>query len=194
VLQLHVVVASTRPNRVGLPVARWFHAVAARSEHFHAELVDLAEVALPLIDEPNHPRLRKYTKPHTQAWSARVDAADAFVFVTPEYNYSAPPSLINALDYLFHEWGYKPAAFVSYGGVSGGTRSVQMTKQVLTTLKIMPIPEAVTIPFVQQSMDAATGAFKGSEPLEKAAHGMLAELARWAAALKPMRSPPAPAP
>ena len=72
-----------------------------------AGLVDLADFNLPVYDEPNHPRLRQYVHDHTKAWSASVEAAAAFVFVTPEYNYFAPPALMNALDYLLHEWSYK---------------------------------------------------------------------------------------
>jgi len=115
-----------------------------------------------------------------------VGASDAFVFVTPEYNYASPPTLINALDYLVHEWAYKPAAFVSYGGASGGMRSVQMTKMLLTSLKIVPIPEAVAIPFVPKMLDA--GKLKATEVLEKSATTMLDELHRWAVALAPMRA------
>ena len=142
---------------------------------------------LPLLDEPGHPRLRQYEHEHTREWSARVASADAFVFVTPEYNYGAPAPLVNALDYLSVEWAYKPAGFVSYGGVSGGTRSVQMAKLLMTALKIMPIPEAVTIPFVTQSLDDA-GQFKGGSSFEAAAGTMLDELHRWAGALQVLRS------
>ena len=101
---------------------------------------------LPLLDEPEHPRLQHYRHDYTKAWSATVQRADAYVFVTPEYNHGAPPVLINALDRVFVEWNYKPAGFVSYGGVSAGTRSVVMTKTVLTGLKMVPILEAVNIP------------------------------------------------
>lgn len=181
-----IVIASTRPGRAGLPIARWFFEKARAHGKLDVELVDLAEWKLPLIDEPKHPRFRDYQHEHTRKWSAAVAAFDAFVFVTPEYNYGAPPALINALDYLLHEWSYKPAGFVSYGGVSGGTRSVQMTKGVLTTLKIMPVPEAVTIPFFSQLMEA--GVFKGNEPLEKAVTVMLDELLRWADALASLRA------
>ena len=80
-----------------------------------------------MIDEPEHPRLQRYTTTTQRPGAARISKADAFVFVTPEYNFSAPPSLSNAIDYLVHEWAYKPVGFVSYGGVSGGLRSVQMT-------------------------------------------------------------------
>src|SRR5690606_29928839 len=97
---------------------------------------------LPVYDEPEHPRLQKYQHEHTKRWSASVAAADAYVFVLPEYNYNPPPSFYNALNYVYKEWNYKPAGFVSYGGVSGGLRSTQMAKQLVTTLKMMPMMES----------------------------------------------------
>jgi NAD(P)H-dependent FMN reductase len=96
---------------------------------FSIDLVDLKEVNLPLLDEPEHPRLQHYRHDYTKAWSATVQRADAYVFVTPEYNHGAPPVLINALDCVFVEWNYKPAGFVSYGGVSAGTRSVSRSSR-----------------------------------------------------------------
>lgn len=126
--RLNIVVGSTRPGRVGLPVATWMRDRARKEGSFDAKLVDLADIALPLYDEPRHPRLKQYEHAHTRAWSESVGSADAFVFVTPEYNYGPSPALLNALDYVYAEWNYKPAAFVSYGGVSGGIRAVQMTK------------------------------------------------------------------
>src|SRR5581483_12264670 len=123
---LQIFIASTRPGRVGLPVAEWFRGHADAHGGFAIDLVDLATLQLPFLDEPNHPRLRRYTKQHTMDWSARVDAADAFVFVMPEYNYGFNAPLKNAIDYLHHEWQYKPVGFVSYGGVAAGTRAVQM--------------------------------------------------------------------
>jgi NAD(P)H-dependent FMN reductase len=162
---------------------------ARRHAGFDVELVDLAEVNLPLMDEPQHPRFQKYQHEHTKAWSARVQKADAFVFVTPEYNFSTPPSLVNALDYLVVEWAYKPIAFVSYGGVSGGLRSVQMTKLLVTALKMVPLVEAVSIPFFASFIDATTGKFVPEEKQAKAAASMLDELLRWTAALKVLRAP-----
>jgi NAD(P)H-dependent FMN reductase len=184
-LTLATIICSTRPGRVGPAVATWFHAAAQAHGGFDARLVDLAEIGLPLYDEPNHPRLKQYTKDHTKRWSAAVEAADAFVFVTPEYNFSPPPSLVNALDFLYSEWGYKPAGFVSYGGVSGGLRAVQAAKPIMTTLKIMPLPEQVMVPMVAQHVK--DGAFQPSEVHATSAKTMLDELARWAAALKPLR-------
>jgi NAD(P)H-dependent FMN reductase len=183
---LQVFLVSTRKGRKGDAVARWFEERARAHGGFDVELVDLAEVNLPLFDEPEHPRLQRYQHEHTKRWSERVSRADAFVFVTPEYNYCAPPSLVNALDYLVHEWAYKPVGFVSYGGVSGGTRSAQMAKLLVTSLKMMPIPEAVSLPFFAR-MFAADGSFAPDEVQHTAAAAMLDELKRWTAALQTLR-------
>ncbi len=100
---LKIIVASTRPGRKGPALAIWIFDVAKKHTEFSVELLDLAEINLPFLDEPNHPRLQKYTKEHTKKWSATIAAADAFIFVTPEYNYGYPASLKNALDFLFNE-------------------------------------------------------------------------------------------
>ncbi len=187
---LMIIIASTRPGRVGLPVAQWFERRARTHSGFAIDLVDLAALNLPFMDEPNHPRLRQYTHQHTKDWSARVAAADAFVFVMPEYNYGFNAPLKNAIDYLQHEWAYKPVGFVSYGGISAGTRAVQMIKQVVTTLKMTPLFEAVSIPFVQQFIDEQ-GEVEANEIMEIAATALLDELQRMETALRPLRRPAA---
>lgn len=183
--RLHVIIASTRPGRVGGAVGHWFHEVALRSGRFEAVLVDLMDAGLPVYDEPHHPRLQRYQHEHTRRWSESVAAADAFVFVTPEYNYGPTPALLNALNYVYVEWNYKPAAFVSYGGVSGGIRAVQMTKLVLTTLKMVPIVEQVTIPMVSERV--RDNVFHPADVHLQSAELLLRELHRWTEALKPMR-------
>ena len=185
-LKLHTIIASTRPGRVGPSIANWFHEAAKAHGKFDAELIDLADFHLPVFDEPEHPSQQKYQHEHTKKWSASVKAADAFVFVAPEYNFGPTPALLNALDYLYVEWNYKPAGFVSYGGISGGLRAVQMTKLTLTTLKMMPIYEAVTIPNFAQHLGEQQK-FTPTPSHEKQATGLLNELLRWAEALKPMR-------
>lgn len=185
-LKLHTIITSTRPGRVGPQVAEWFHGQAAAHDAFAAELVDLAAFALPVFDEPKHPRLGQYEHEHTRRWAESVKAADALVFVTPEYNYGVSPALYNALTYLSAEWAYKPAAFVGYGGVSGGTRAVQQVKTTLTTLKMMPIPEAVAVPGFGSFL-GPDARFKPNELMEQSAKAVLDELAKWAAALKPLR-------
>jgi NAD(P)H-dependent FMN reductase len=169
-------------------VAAWIHQRANEHGEFDVELVDLAEVNLPMFDEPKHPRFGEYVHDHTRAWSATISRADAFVFVLPEYNYGFNAAIKNAIDYLNAEWHYKPVAFASYGGVAAGTRSVQMLKQVVTALRMVALPEAVHIPFVQQFLDEDRR-LKPSEIMESSATTMLGELARWAAVLRGMREP-----
>jgi NAD(P)H-dependent FMN reductase len=183
---LQIIIGSTRPGRIGLPVAQWFDGVARQQGDFDVELVDLAEVALPLFDEPGHPLGRQYMHPHTVAWSATIDRADAFVFVIPEYNHSYNAATKNALDYLHVEWNYKPVGFVSYGGVAAGTRAQTALKPVMAALRMTPVVEAVNVPFVAQFIDD-DGRFVPNEVLVLGAAGMLAELARMAAALRPLR-------
>jgi NAD(P)H-dependent FMN reductase len=184
---LEIVATSTREKRGGLAVAEWFERYAKQHGRFSVELVDLMAVGLPTLDEPNHPMKRAYEREHTKRWSETVAAADAFAFVVPEYNHGMPPALLNALDFLYHEWSYKPVGFVSYGGVSGGLRSVEMAKGVVTTLKMMPIPEAVAVPAYTKLM-TESGAFEPGETLDRAAKTMLDELLRWSDALRTLRS------
>lgn len=184
---LQIIIASTRPTRAGKPIADWFEAEARKHGKFQIEVVDLLAVNLPLLNESAHPRLRQYEHAHTKAWSETISRADAFVLVTPEYNFSSPPALMNALSYLVAEWAYKPAGFVSYGGISGGLRGVQMTKLTLTALKMMPVPEAVTLPLYSQHLNKETGVFAPPPAAENSAKTMLDELEKWAAALKPLR-------
>jgi NAD(P)H-dependent FMN reductase len=185
--KLSIVIASTRPGRAGAPIADWFGARARAHNAFDVELIDLAEIALPFMDEPDHPRLRRYRHDHTKAWSARVDAADAFVFVTPEYNYGFTAPLKNAIDYLHAEWQHKPVGFVSYGGVAAGTRAVQMLKQVVTTLRMLPLVEAVNIPFHPQFIDE-NGVVQPNDVMEQTAAAMLDELVSAESSLRERRA------
>lgn len=185
-LKLNTVLVSTRPGRIGDRIAAWFDGFAKAHGAFENSLVDLADFKLPIFDEPHHPRMGNYQHAHTKALSAAMDSADAFVFVTPEYNFYAPPSLVNAIGYLWKEWNYKAAGIVSYGGLSGGLRAAQSERLLLSTMRMMPIPEGVAIPFASKLIDA-NGSFTPSESTESSAKTMLDELARWAGALKPLR-------
>lgn len=183
--ELHVVIASTRPGRIGPRVAGWFADYARHHGHFSVELVDLADFNLPMYNESSHPVMQQYEHDHTRVWAASVASADAFVFVTPEYNFNPPPALVNALNYVYREWNYKPAGFVSYGGVSGGLRAVQSAKQLVTTLKMMPMVESVAMPMVAQLLDEQ-GGFHSNELIDHSAGQMLDEMAKWADALMPL--------
>lgn len=184
---LQIVAGSTRTGRKGIAVARWLQRFAAEHGAFDVELIDLVDVGLPLFDEPNHPRLQQYVHRITKDWSATVSRADAVVFVTPEYNHSFPAALKNALDHLSREWADKPAALVSYGGVSAGLRAATALKPVLLALRMLPVVEAVSIPFFTQFL-ADDGQFAPNAELEAGAKGMLDELARVTPALRELRA------
>ena len=187
---LQIIIASTRPGRVGLPVATWFRDRAVKHGGFDVELIDLAEVNLPLFDEPKHPRFGEYVHAHTKAWSATIQRGDAYVFVIREYNYGFNAAIKNAIDYLNKEWQYKPVGFVTYGGVAAGTRAMQMLKQVISALKMVPMLEAVNIPFVQQFLDEDR-VLQPNDVMEAAATSLLDELQRWAGATAHLRAPSA---
>lgn len=184
--ELLIVIASTRPGRVGLPIAEWAAQGAREHGGFDVKVADLAELDLPLLDEPNHPRMSAYTQEHTKKWSGLADSADAFLFVTPEYNYGPPASLLNALSYLFWEWAYKPVGFVSYGGISAGLRSVQVIKQIVTTLRMVPVNDGVCIPFVGALIK--DGVFEPTPIVAETLPFHLDEVLRWTEALLPLQA------
>lgn len=185
--KLQVIIGSTRPGRVGLPVGQWFHDRAVKHGGFEAELIDLAEVNLPFMDEPHHPRLGRYEHQHTKDWSATIASADAYAFVMPEYNFGISAPLKNAIDFLSAEWNHKPLALVSYGGVSAGLRAAGQMRQIASALKMMVLPEAVSIPFVAQFLNDKRE-IQANEVMETSATVVLDELIRWAEALKVLRA------
>ena len=149
---LQIIVASTRPGRVGEPIARWFGDYAREHGAFEVEIVDLADVDLPMFAEPEHPRLGRYTLDSTKAFSATIARADAFAIVHPEYNHSYNAALKNALDHLNQEWAGKPVALLGYGGVAAGARATEALLPVLIALRMSPVPATVPIPFAAKQV------------------------------------------
>jgi NAD(P)H-dependent FMN reductase len=185
-MKLLVIIASTRPGRIGATIADWFVGQATEHSGFDVEVADLAEINLPLFDEPAHPATGKYVHQYTKDWSALVDAADAFVFVMPEYNHSYTAPLKNAIDYLNREWAYKPVGFVSYGGVSGGLRAVQAIKPVTSALRMTAVVDAVTIPMVRTMI--TDDGFEPTDIVAGSAKVLLDELIKVGAALARLRA------
>jgi NAD(P)H-dependent FMN reductase len=197
-----IVVGSVRPGRIGLPIAQWVQReveaqrasdsdggsgdLADGDAAFDVDFVDLVELALPFMDEPAHPSKRAYTKQHTIDWSARVLEADAFIFVTPEYNHSYSPALKNALDFLFTEWKHKPVTFVSYGGTSGGTRGAVALEVVTNAVGLVRTAASIELPFAGRNV--VDGVYTGDEKASAILTAALAELAATAAALAPLRA------
>ena len=184
---LIVIVGSTRPGRVGQPVAEWFVRCAKEHGEFDVDLADLAVIDLPLLDEPKHPAFGDYQHEHTKAWSARVGAADAIVLVSPEYNTGTSAALKNAIDYLQREWKYKPVGYVTYGGVSAGTRAMEHLVQVTSVLGMVPVMPPVNIPFVTKRI-GEDGTLDANQVMATSAAAMLDELKKVEAALRPLRS------
>ncbi|HWD11796.1 NAD(P)H-dependent oxidoreductase [Pseudochrobactrum sp. sp1633] len=185
--KLYTIICATRSARHGDKFAKWFNDFAAANSDFDAELIDLAEVKLPFFDESTHPRAQKYEHEHTKKWSKLIDAGDAFVFVIPEYNYSPPAEFFNAVNYLNTEWNYKPAAIMSYGGVSGGLRSAQVARSHLSTLRMVPLPEGIPLPNYPQFLNE-NGAFVATEMVEASAKTVLSELKVWNDGLQTIRN------
>jgi NAD(P)H-dependent FMN reductase len=182
---LGIIIGSTRPGRAGKPIADWFTGIASKHASFEAKVLDLKEINLPFLDEAEHPRFKKYVHEHTKKWSALVESCDAFVIVTAEYNYGYPAPLKNALDYVYREWNHKACGFVSYGGVAGGTRSVQQLKQVTQCLQMASPVEAVVLPIYAKHL--TDGAFVSDENLDKTAQAMLDALAKLSGVLEALR-------
>lgn len=185
-LKLNIVIGSTRPGRVGPVIAQWIHKAALGHDKFDVELVDLAEFALPLLDEAAHPKTQQYANEPTKRWSSSVASADAFLFVTPEYDYFAPAALVNAVQTLMLEWFYKPAGVVSYGGISGGLRSAQVLRQLLGNVNVHALPQVVPVPNFPQFI-GNDGVFAANEMMQDGLNGLLDELFKWADALKALR-------
>lgn len=186
-LRVAVLVCSTRLGALGPAVGQWLaEAIAPHAATHDVELVPVAlgDLALPLLDEEEHPSSGVYRHEHTHRWSAIVDAADGFIAVTPEYNYGMPATLKNALDYLSREWAWKPIGFVSYGHTSAGTRAVQHAKQVVTTLRLVPLGATVAL---RISDATENGRVRPTPVLDAAAGEVMEELVRVAHALRPMR-------
>jgi NAD(P)H-dependent FMN reductase len=184
--KLKIISGSTRPGRKGKLISQWIEDVAGEFTGFTTRLIDLAEVNLPLLDEPNHPKLHTYLHEHTKNWSKTIDETDAFIMVSPEYNHSFSAPLKNAIDFLYHEWQYKPVAIVSYGGLSGGARATEALRPVLGAVNLLLINKNVHIPYFRKYLNGDT--FVADELLNESASTMFRELLKWTSILWELRS------
>lgn len=137
-----LIMGSTRAGRICPRITEWVARIGQAHTDFLYEVVDLAEWPLPMHDEPGIPaKGSPYAQAHTHAWSEKIKAADAAVFVTPQYNWGYPAVLKNAIDHLYHEWRDMPAAIISYGGHGGGKCAEQL-RQVAGAVKMRVVPTA----------------------------------------------------
>ncbi|MFI7320896.1 NADPH-dependent FMN reductase [Streptomyces venezuelae] len=175
-LRLAVIVASTREGRFAPTVAAWFLRRTADRHDLAVDVIDLAEARLPdgLSGRPG---------PEVSEVAARLDAADAFVVITPEYNHSYPASLKTAIDWHYAQWRAKPVGFVSYGGLSGGLRAVEHLRQVYAELHAVTVRDTVSFHGPRSCFDASGEPLDPAGP-EAAAKTMLDQLTWWARTLR----------
>lgn len=183
-LNIAIIIGSTRPGRKAEAVARWVHSIAAKRSDASFEVVDIAAFDLPLLDEALPPSMGQYAQPHTKAWAAKIATFDAFVFVTPEYNHATSGALKNAIDYLFAEWNNKAAGFVGYGSV-GGARAVENLRLIMGELKVADVRAQVALSLFTDFENFST--FKPVPQQETAVNAMLDDLIPWGRALQAMR-------
>jgi NAD(P)H-dependent FMN reductase len=185
-IKIGIILGSTRPNRVGEAVARWVHELAGKRSDASFELIDIRDYDLPLLDEPIPPSQGKYSKDHTKRWAETIDAFDAFVFVTPEYNHSTSGALKNAIDFLYREWNNKAAGFVSYGS-AGGLRAVEHLRLIMAELQIADVRAQVALSLFTDFEKFST--FKPVAMHEKTLGTMLDQVVAWGEAMKNVRQP-----
>lgn len=183
-VNIGIIVGSTRPGRKAEAVAQWVHGIASKRSDAKFEVVDIATFNLPLLDEPVPPSMGRYSKDHTKRWAAKIAQFDGFVFVTPEYNHATSGALKNALDFLFAEWNDKAAGFVGYGSM-GGARAIENLRLVCGELKMADVRQAVQLSLFTDFENFAT--FKPAAMHEKTVGTMLDELVSWAGALEAVR-------
>ncbi len=182
-IRVGIIAGSTRAGRKSIAVAQWLQSIAAARPDESYEIIDIADFALPLVDEPFPPASGRREKPHTMRWAAAIASFEGFVLITPEYNHSPSAALRNALDFLHDEWADKAVAFVNYGA-DGGVRAVEHLRQIAGELQLADIRPSVSLSFAADFENYTTFAPRADR--EQAAATMLRDLARWTRALTPL--------
>lgn len=155
--RIKLIIGSVREGRLGKPISDWLVA-QAKDAGIELEVLDLKEINIPFLEAPIPPAYAPVDTEKGKEWADMVEDADAFLFVTPEYNRSLPASLKNAIDHVFTEWNDKSAAVVSYGFVDGGAKATSHLKDVLKWVKIQLVEPTVHIQLSQGLLE--NGNFK----------------------------------
>lgn len=184
--EIAIIPGSTRPGRRSLAVAEWVAAQAARRHPSSGfGVVDLADFALPVLDEATPAIFGRYGKEHTTRWAETIARYDGFVFVTPEYNHSIPGALKNALDFAYAEWNDKAAGFVSYG-LHGGTRAVEHLRLILAELQVATVRAQVVLS-LHDDFAGPAPAFAPGAHHEGSLGTLLDQVVAWSRALQAVR-------
>lgn len=153
---IFIIMGSVRPTRVCPVIAHWVKELGENLFCANFEVIDLLDYPMRMDDEPFLPIKGDYQNISTQIWSQKITSADAFIFVTPQYNWGYPAVLKNALDHLYQEWIGKPALIVSYGGHGGGKCAEQL-QQVLTALKMHPLENMPALTLTHEFIETGVG-------------------------------------
>lgn len=183
-MNVAIIIGSTRPGRVGESVGKWVFEIAQRRKDARIELVDLADFNLPLLDEPIPPSQGKYSKEHTKKWAAKIASFDGYIFVTPEYNHGISGALKNAIDFLYAEWNNKAAGFVGYGS-AGGARAVEHLRLVMAEVQVATVRNQVMLSLRDDFENYSD--FKPREFHEKMLGQVLDQVIAWGGALRSLR-------
>lgn len=175
-----VVVGSTREGRFGPVPARWIAGVAGARPDLDVTVVDLLDADLPAVMPAGQ-------HPAVAAWAAAVDAAEAVIVVTPEYNHSVPASLKQAIDLVGPEWRTKPVGLVSYGGISGGLRASEHLRQVFAEVHATTVRDTISFHGAHRCFDDE-GRPRDVEGTAGAAKVLLDQLTWWGLALRDART------
>lgn len=187
-LRLAVLIGSVRKGRFGPVVAKWFAEQAEQHARFTVDVVDLADTTLPLELPPVPPAVQPVMeRPAGMAeLTRRLDAADAVVVVTPDYNRSFPASLKAAVDWHYTEWQAKAIGFVGYSGASGGLLAIEQLRQVFNELHAHTVRDYVSFPRYYE-LFAPDGTLREPAGPNGAAKVLLDQLEWWASALNEAR-------
>lgn len=188
-LNIAIIIGSTRPNRVGESVARWVFDQVKQRKDATFELIDLRDYNLPLLDEPIPPSMGKYSNDHTLRWSEKISEFDAFIFVSPEYNHGTSGALKNAIDFLYKEWNNKVAGFVAYGS-AGGTRAVENLRLIMAECQVATVRTQVALSLHDDFENYTT--FRPRDMHAKNLTTLVDQILSWGEALtqvRPMKMP-----
>lgn len=175
-MKLMIINGSVREGRRADTIQNWAVPLLRADPEIELDIADLKEVDLPFFNEAVTPDAAngQFQNPKGTAWAKRVADADAFIFLTAEYNHGPTAVLKNAIDWVYHGWLNKPVGFISYGGLVGGSRAVEQLKQIVLHVKLFPVQTVITIPGIGGAFDE-TGQPK-HEGMDEQVEKMVAEL------------------
>lgn len=141
---------SARPHSASTNVAKLVEAVLAKRADVTNEIVEVADLNLPFYDAATPPSAEGYEPPHesVKAWGDKVAAADAVIWIMPEYNHAMSGIQKNAVDWLFKEWNDKPLMMVGYGWHEG--RNTLANGEIVTTIIKADLRSQVGLKFTEQ--------------------------------------------